>query len=315
MAINVTVRDIVNFPGGTPKTVTLDIAQIVPVGGFPLEGDEIWVSSATTNATASGGGSIQAIFKNILKRGWLKGAPLQTGGLIDIPATHGFKVAIDEAIGSGVDITLNSGNNLLPEDVAIDIETKIRNQARFGLGGAKIGNLSYLNCQVRFQNGRFVIESGTVTDTYTGAGRSSVKVDAPSSGSDARALLGLNTPLDSESLASRQLVETDVTAQYTSGDILTVRSTAGLSAGDAFVVSDGSNSAIALVSGTISASALRFTVASGTSLGLANTFEEGAVVRKLHQVDVADPVSAVTSVDSLYRFAIDSIVNQINFAI
>jgi len=65
MAVNVTVRDIENFPGGTPKTITVDIIQIIPVGGMPLEGDEIWVSSTTTAATASGGGSIQSIFKRI----------------------------------------------------------------------------------------------------------------------------------------------------------------------------------------------------------------------------------------------------------
>ncbi|KKM26853.1 hypothetical protein LCGC14_1580520, partial [marine sediment metagenome] len=59
MAVNVTLRDIVNFPGGTAKTVTLDITQIVPVQGDPLEGDEIWVTSAVTTATASGGGSIE----------------------------------------------------------------------------------------------------------------------------------------------------------------------------------------------------------------------------------------------------------------
>ena len=66
MAVNVTVRDIVNFPGGTPKTITVDIIQIIPVAGTP-EGDEIWVTSTTTSATASGGGSIESIFKNQMK--------------------------------------------------------------------------------------------------------------------------------------------------------------------------------------------------------------------------------------------------------
>lgn len=313
MAVNVTVRDIVNFPGSTPKTITVDIAQIVPVGGSPLEGDEVWVSSATTAATASGGGAIQSIFKNSMKRGWLRSSGLITGN-ITIPASAKMVVAIDEAIGSGLEITLTAGNNLLPADVAQDIESKIVAQARIGQGGSKAGNLSYLNCQVRFNNGKFEIEAGTVSDKFTGTGRSAVKVGAPSSGTDIRATLGFNITTDSETLASRQLVETDLTSAYSSGDTLTVRSTAGLSAGDAFVLLDGSNTNTAMVSGVVSASVVRFTAVSGMGLGLANTYATGALLRKLHQVDVTDPVSAVISVDQLYRFGIDSIVNQINFA-
>jgi hypothetical protein len=311
MAVNVTVRDIINFPGGTPKTVTVDIIQIVPVGGSP-EGDEVWVSSATTSATASGGGAIQSIFKNTMKRGWLRGTAIS--GNLTIPSLARMVVAIDEAIGSGLEITLTAGSNLLPSDVAQDIESKIVAQARIGQGGSKAGNLSYLNCQVSFVNGKFEIQSGTVSDKFTGTGRSSVKVGPPSSGVDIRSTLGLIATTDSETLASRQLVDTSLTSAYTSGDTLTVTSTAGLSAGDAFVVFDGTHTDAALVSGVESASVLRFTSVSGAGLGLANTYSTSAYLRKLHQVDVADPVSAVTSVDQLYRFSIDSLVNQINFA-
>ena len=134
MAVTVTVRDIVNFPGGTPKTVTLDIAQIVPNGGSP-EGDEIWVSSATTAATASGGGAIQNIFKNEMKRGFVRGIPPATS-LLTIGASNRIKIAIDEDIGSGVDVELTQGSNLLPTDVAQDLETKIKAQAEIGGGGA-----------------------------------------------------------------------------------------------------------------------------------------------------------------------------------
>jgi len=203
MAVNVTVRDIINFPGGTAKTVTLDITQIVPTGGSP-EGDEIWVSSATTTATASGGAAIQNIFKNEMKRGFIRGVPPATT-LINIPASARFKVAIDEAIGNGVDIELDAGNNLLAADVAQNLETKLREEAEIGGSGAKVGNLSYLNAQVRFNNGVFQIESGTVTDRFTGAGRSSVALDAPALGTDVRELLGLHLTVSSEELAARQL--------------------------------------------------------------------------------------------------------------
>jgi hypothetical protein len=312
MAVNVTVRDIVNFPGGTPKTITVDIIQIVPVAGMP-EGDEIWVSSSTTAATASGGGSIESIFKNTMKRGWIRSSGLITGN-IDIASNSRMVVAIDENIGSGLEITLTAGSNLLPDDIAQDIETKIQTAAQLGGGGSKIGNLSYLNAQVRFINGKFQIESGTVSDGFTATGRSSVKVGAPSTGTDVRSVLGFNITTDSETLASRQIIETDLTTAYSTGDTLTVRSTAGLDSGDAFVLTDGTNENIATISGVESASILRFTAVSGAGEGLANPYNTGALLKKLHQVDVADPVSAVTTMDALYRFQIDSIVNQIDFS-
>jgi len=313
MAVNVTVRDIVNFPGGTPKTVTVDIIQIVPVQGQPLEGDEIWVSSTTSAATASGGGSIESIFKNNMKRGWIRSSGLITGN-IDIVSGDRMVIAIDEAIGNGVEIELTEGNNILPGDIANDIESKIQGTATIGGGGSKEGNLSYLNAQVRFVNNKFEIESGTVAESFTGSGRSSVVVGAPALGQDIRATLGFDITTDSVTLASRSIIETDLTVAYTTGDTLTVRSTAGLSDGDAFVVTDGTNDNIATISGVVSASVVQFTAVSGAGEGLANVYNTGALLKLLHQVDVADPVSAVTTVDELYRFSIDSMVNQIDFS-
>ena len=316
MAINVTVRDIVNFPGGTAKTITLDIAQIVPNGGSP-EGDEIWVTSSTTTATASGGGSIQSIFKNEMKRGFLRGVPPATA-LLDIPSLARFKVAIDGLIGTGVDIELTEGTNLLSSDVAQDIENQIREEAEIGGGGNKIGNLSYLNAQVRFFNGVFSIESGTVTDTFTGPGRSSVTIAAPATGTDVRETLGLHLTVSSELLAARQLAETALASDYSVGDIIEVISTAGFTAGESFQIRDVDNSQLVLISGAgvsdgLTASQIQFVTVSGESLGLANAYSTGAQIRKFHPIDTPDPVSAVSTVDQLYRFAIDSTVNQIDF--
>ena len=316
MAISVTVRDIINFPGGTAKTITLDIAQIVPNGGSP-EGDEIWVTSSTTTATASGGGAIQSIFKNQMKRGFLRGIPPATA-LLDIPTVARFKVAIDALIGTGVDITLTENSNQLPTDVAQDIENQIREEAEIGGGGNKIGNLSYLNAQVRFVNGVFSIESGTVTDTFTGSGRSSVVISAPDSGFDIREILGLQLTTSSELLAARQLAETGLASPYTSGDIIEVNSTAGFNAGESFQIRDVDNSQLVLISGSgvadgLTASQIKFVTVSGASLGLANAYSAGAQVRKFHPIDTTDPVSAISTVDQLYRFQIDSTVNQIDF--
>lgn len=317
MAINVTVRDIVNFPGGTAKTITLDIAQIIPSGGNP-EGDEIWVTSSTTTATASGGGSIQDIFKNEMKRGYLRGVPPATA-LLDIGASNRFKVALDEAIGSGVDIEVTAGTNLLSTDVAQDIENQIREEAEIGLGGGKEGNLSYLNAQVRFVNGVFQIESGTVTDRFTGPGRSSVAIDSPDTGTDVRETLGLHLTVSSEQLASRQLAESALASDYTSGDILEVISTAGFNAGETLEIRDTTNQQLVLISGAgvgdgLSASEIRFVAVSGVGLGLANAYATGSQIRKFHPIAQPDPVSAISTVDQLYRFQIDSMVNQVDFS-
>ena len=319
MAVNVTLRDITNFPGGTPKTVTLDIAQIVTTGNNP-EGDQIWVTSATTTATASGSVAIQSIFKNQMKRGFIRNSGL-TANILDVPANYAVRIGIDEAVGSGTDITLTSGNNILLENIAQDIETKLRNAGK-SPGGAKAGDLSYLNAQVRVVSGRLVIESGTVTDTFTGTGKSSVAIGAPTGLglTDARILLGFDIPVTSEDLALRQITEASLASTYTSGDILTLDSTAGFAAGDAVEVRNSTTSQLVVVSGVgtaggLTTAQLRFVTVSGTTTGLANTYATGSLVRKFHPLDVADPVSAVTTVDQLYRFAIDSIANQIDFSV
>lgn len=319
MAINVTLRDIVSFPGGTPKTVTLDIAQVVPVGNNP-EGDQVWVASSTTTATASGSAAIQSIFKTQMKRGFVRNSGL-TANIIDVPANYAVKIAIDEtSVGSGIDITLTSGSNILMENVAQDIENKLRQAGK--TGGSKAGDLSYLNAQVRFIGGRLSIESGTVSDTFTGTNKSSVAIGAPTGLglTDARTLLGLDIPTTSEDLASRQITESSLASSYTSGNLLTLDSVAGFSAGDSIEVIDGSHQQRVLVSGTgstdssLSATQLRFVTVSGSNTGLANTYSSGTLIRKFHPVDVADPVSAVTTVDQLYRFMIDSMANQIDFS-
>ena len=319
MATNVTLRDIVNYPGGTAKTVTLDITQLVPVEGDPLEGDEIWVSSAVTTATASGGGSIENIYKNQMKRGFLKSSGLVAAQLA-IPASAKLKIAIDEAIGEGVDITLTEEASPVPlATIAADIETKIRLQAEIGLGGSKVGNLSYLNAQVRVVGTQFSIESGTLATIFTGTGRSSVVIGAPDTGTDVRWTLGFDITTSSETLASRAIVEDSLASDYTTGDLFNLESASGFSAGNAIIIQDGTNSQVVIASGVgvadeLASAQIRFVTQSGVTTGLETTYSGGSLVRLLHEVDVADPVSPVNTVDKLYRFSIDSIANQIDFS-
>lgn len=316
MAVNVTTRDIVNFPGGTAKTVTVDIIQAVPKGSS--EGDELWLMSTVTTATASGGGSIENIFKNEMIRGFFKSSGLISGPFT-IGATTRIKIAIDEAIGSGIDITFTVGNNLTGADVAQDLETLIQAQAVIGGGGSKIGNLSYLNAQVRFVDSKFQIESGTVSNSFTGTTRSSVDVAAPDSGTDAFASLGFDLGVSSEVLSARQMVETSVATLYSTGDILSVASTVNLSAGDSIQIVNTTTNQTVLVSGVgtgdgLSAGEIRFVTASGITSNLSIAAPTGTLVRKLDSLIDSAPVSAVKTMDALYRFGIDSLVNQIDYS-
>jgi len=122
----------------------------------------------------------------------------------------------------------------------------------------------------------------------------------------------------SETLAAREIVETYVASSYSAGDILSVSSTAGIAAGDTLVVTNGTASQKVVISGVgpgvgLAASDLRFVTQSGSSKGLANAYAVGSAVKLLHEVDTADPVSAIITIDQLYRFEIDSLVNQIHF--
>lgn len=313
MAVNVTVRDIVNYPGGTAKTVTVDILQIVPKG--PAEGDEKWITSHVTTATASGGGSIQSIFKNEMLRGFIKSSGLKNSPYT-FPVNPQFDIAVDEAITNAVTITLSSGGGgpIVGADVAQDIEDKIRATAEIGQGGAKVGNLSYLNTQVRFSNNKFSIESGTVSDSFTGGSAPSTVAirSTTGGGNDILPLLGLDTPLSSETFAARQFVVTELEQPYTAGSTIDVGSTSGFAAGDCFLLVSGTTTENAIVESVPGGTQLAFTTFSGGD-PLQNTYPAGTLVKKLYEVDAVEPISATNTVDQIIRFGIDSIVNQIDF--
>jgi len=319
VAVNVTVRDIVNFPGGTAKTVTVDIVQLVPKG--PAEGDQKWVATGSTTATASGGGAIQGVFKNEMSRGFVKSAGLSSA-TFNISSNTRLTISVDEVIANGIEVTLPTGNNQLGTNIAQSIESALHSAAIIGGGGPKIGNLSYLNAEVIFLNNQFIIKSGTMTNVFTGTGASTVDVGPPITfgATDARPLIGLDVPLTSSILAGRQLVEEAVISNYTSGDTLSVVSTAAMNPGDVYTVI---SNALAntprlaqnvMVSGVLSATQFRFITQSGLGTGLSILPAAGSVIRKLHVVDVSDPVSSVTTTDQLYRYVINTFVNQINFA-
>lgn len=305
MAVNVSVFDLVNFPNN-PKTVTVDLTELVPFGN---SGEDTWVFSSITTATASGGAQIQRLYISDIKFGWAKSSGLKSGPYTVNSGKRHLKVAIDEAIGNAVEVTLDTstlsiGGNAL----AKDLQTKISNTAK--TGGAKAGNLSYLNATVTYSDGVFQIISGTAKKNYTGSGRSSVLVADGTTTTGLAAELGFDIPFTSQELAATPPSVTSLASGYTAGGSqLTVSDSGLIVGGDCVVVRDGTNTEFrGIESGVGSTVTL--------SSGLDNSYSAGAMVEVLKIQDPSgQPPPAFTNIDDVIKFSIASIANQIDFSL
>lgn len=303
MATNISVFDLDNYPSN-PKTVTIDLTELVPFGN---NGEDTWVISAVTSATASGGVAIQRIYLRHLRLGWAKSSGLNAGPYnITITKRH-LKVAIDEDIGSGAEIALDV--NALPlggDAVAINMQAKIN--ALASSGGAKAGNLSYLNAVVVFENGVFKIVSGTASSLYAGTGKSSVAVADGTTTTGLAAELGFDMPTTSEVLASTQVKQTSLSSEYVSGTSLVVASPTAVATGDCVAVTDGVTTEYRGVECAVGGNVT-------LSSGMANGYAAGSLVQVLRMQDSSgEPPPIYSALDDVVKFALSSIANQINFA-
>lgn len=303
MAVNVNVFNLENFPNN-PKTVSVDLTELVPFGNG---GEDVWVFSAVTSATASGGAAIQRLYMNHTKFGYVKSSGLKTGPYTVSAGQRHLKISIDEDIGSGVEIALTANDLPLGGDaVASEIQTKINAVAR--PGGSKFGNLSYLNATARFVNGQFQIISGTAGDLYTGIDRTSVKVIDGLTTTGLAAELGFDIPFTSEALASAQVKQTSVSVNYAGGTSLTVTNAGIVSTGDCIAITNGTTTDFR---GVTTAAGTAITLASGIS----NSYDAGSLVQVLALRDPSgDPPAIYARVDDYINFAVNSIVNQIDFS-
>ena len=302
MAINETVRNLDVNPNVT-KTVTLDLQKIIPTD---TEGDEIYVTSAATTATSQfAGATVNTSFLREFKAGYSKSSGQANGPFTIDASNNELRVQIDGSLPTA--ITLSQGTGLTAEDIANDLQTQISAQA--GVGGSREGNLGYLNATVEFRNGRFRIISGTVSNTYTGVGKSSVTV--LSGANDATPTLGFYLPVESEALSAKSPTETVLVTTYSGGDPnLNVESVDGFAVGEAFTISDGTNREYFVASGIDSGS----TLLGVSGSGLANTYSGGAIVQRIYE---RDPDSQLASpyedIDALIRFQLRSIANQLDY--
>lgn len=302
MAINETVRDIENNPSRT-KTVTLDLQKIVPLDN---QGDEAYVLNSTSTATKIGGGTALPIFVREFKAGYCQSSGFKNPPFNITGTNNAMKVSIDGSVERT--IILANGTGLTGENVANDIQSKIN--ALAGTGQVEQYNLAFLNATVEFINNRFRIVSGSISNTYTGVGRTSVDVAAGDS-NDASVTLGFDKKVVSEDIASKQATETILSSGYTaSGTSLTVESTTGLTNGEAFSIYDGVNREYFVASG-ISSNTIGI-----VGSGLGNNYASGSVVQKIFERDpIADLASPYENIDSVVRFSLRSIANQLDFSV
>jgi hypothetical protein len=171
MALSVTVYS-EDYPNNT-KTVSVDLVSRVPAGA---DGDEQFilyvytgtnVYSDVANRTA-----VDPIFISNMKRGWAQSfsvaSPITTNG-------GTLTVAIDEATSEALSLTLASGT-YSGQTVADSLHTQL---TASGVKWGTTHELSYRNSQVKYEDGKFVILSGTTRKSFnssTWSETSSVKV-------------------------------------------------------------------------------------------------------------------------------------------
>jgi hypothetical protein len=323
MALNVDTQDLVNYPGNN-KRVSVDIDSLVPTG---YEGDEqiVMVVSTTAYSDITNRTAIQDLYITEAKSGWIKSSGFK-GSVFQLDSTHTtFKIQLDNmaTTGSGyngtgwydVVLAYDSGANLPGVDVAEDMETKIRaiptgNDWNVGDAGF---TMAFKNCSVEFLNGKFKIISGSIGDSYLGTDKSSVTL-ASGTTNNCLTMIGFDLTIDSETLAGTQVREAELTGDYPYvGDytVLHISGGTGATIGDAMVITDGSNVDYFIVAGVPLATTL--TVVSGS---ISNSYTaEAAKVQLLKMNDPEfEPASAYGTVDSIGRYGLKNMINQIDYS-
>lgn len=324
MALNIDTQDLNNYPG-TTKRVTIDMDSIVPTG---FEGDEQYVMSVATSAYSNNTNrtSIQSMYITDYKAGWCKSSGFAgTSGKFSITDSQkNLKIKIDATV-SGTDgngyytITLTTSDSAISgESIAADMETKIRALGD-SLETADTGYaLAYKNATVEFDNNKFWIVSGSISQYYTGSYRSSVEVAAAAT-NDASLELGFNMPMTSLDLAGISVKEVALGSNYTAGgDTITTASTLGASMGDPIMITDGVNTDyFTAMSGTTGTTIKVPTTASYNYDGISNNYytASGTKLQLLREQDPdGEPKSYYTDIDSVVRLGVKTMMSQIDYS-
>lgn len=303
MATTVTVYDLVHYPSHS-KTIIVDLKQVVPYGAA---GDEKWVISATTTATASGSAAIQPVFIRTFSVGWCKSNGFNQGPYTVDASQNAMKVSINGSSYRAITLT-NQANPVSGEAVAADMQQKISELA--SVGAAEAGNLAFKNVWVEFENGKFLIQSGSPADYYTGSNKTSVDV-AAGAANDVSVHLGFYAPVTSEDIASTSVSETYLSWPYVTSSgwaYVEVNDYTVASAGDCIAVTDGTNTEYRYVSSAVTGKI-------NVNVALANNYDSDSRVQVLRLQDPASkPCPAFADIDDAARYAVNSLINQIDFS-
>jgi hypothetical protein len=303
MAVSISVIDSVNYPDNA-KTVSVDIKSLVDAGS---DGDELWFLVASTSARATGNTSIDDELASYMLNGYSKTSGLTSPPYIVESGTNYLQVSIDGSVVR--EITVDPGT--YSGDAFSDkLEETIRDLA--GEGGLEAGNISFKNASVDYYNGRIRIKSGTTSNTFTAAGKSSVAVTDGNTAQGFAAQLGFDMPFESETLATQcaSIYVTSVSSTSSSGGTtLNVNNGTNFSAGEALYVTDGTNSEYGIV-GTGGQNNLVM------KSNLLHTYAAGARVQRVVYTDPDSlPPSPLDTIDKVLTSKISSIVAQIDFAL
>lgn len=325
MALSIKSQDIINFPG-TTKTINIDLSSVVPINA---DGDEINVLSVSTTAYSKTGINqrIQDLYITDFVGGWVKSSGFTgSAGKFSIDSTHNrLKIKMDTTV-SGIDgngyyeVVLDYNSDDTPIDgeaIADDLETKIHALAD-NLDAADVGfTNAYRSAEVVFKNGKFWIASGSVGKFYTGNYRSSVSVIAADT-HDCSALLGFNLGTSSQKLSTISVKETVLNTNYVAGvDTLSVNTGTGAVAGLSYMITDNTHTEyFTTISGTTDSQLKVATVGNNGYNALSYSYD--AYETKLQLLKEQDPegkpVSWYSSIDSLVKYGIKTMANQIDYS-
>lgn len=315
MALTINTQDLELYPG-TVKKITVDQDKIVASNN---EGDEVFVIVISTSAysDAVARTAIPSTYLTDMKQGWCKSSGFAgSNGKFAITNSNKYlKVKIDNTTGGDagfytIELTPNAdGTPVDGEALAADMEAKIR---AITLDAEDVGfTLAYRNASVDYYKGKFWVVSGSIGKYYSGNGASAADVqDATASG--CADLLGFNLSLSSRALDGVSVREALVTQNYTAGETsLNIGSGTGFAAGDCFMITDNTNKEyFSVVSGTGD------TIVHVSSSAIANNYDANvSKVQLLREQDPdGSPNSYISSVDSLVRFGLKNMVNQIDYS-
>jgi hypothetical protein len=171
--------------------------------------------------------------------------------------------------------------------------------------------MAYRNCSVEFNNGRFKIISGSISNSYNGDDRSSVVVTSGTS-NDCYSMLGFDLPVSSETLSYTDMREALTTVDFTaSGTSLLIQTGTSAAIGDAMSITDGTYIEYFVVNNVVGDSTL--TVTAG-AIKRDYTAYKAKVQRLRIQDPENQPVSPFDSIDDLARHALKNITSQIDYS-